>query len=597
MNKVERSVFISAFLVALLLSGVAGVYAVTKLPEQAFVEKFSLSQMDFRTYAAFGEAVQALHEIGTSFTTSEVLFTSERGGISVSMERLGAKPLTEELEDEMLHFMEDATGLEKLEVYLLGRRLSFPLQIDLQKLSTAFNDSGVEQGNKNAQFVYENGFVSVLPEQIGYGVDEEALAEMIQNYWKTKLATPAVAELPLNTSTPSIRTRDLEVLLPQAQVQASRTFILEDEYSDTWELSLAQHIDWLEPGAEKTFQINEDAFVTYMELTLVPEVEESPLPVIITENPEGAYEFHGSARFGREIDKTTLRITLEEAITTGTDDPVRLPILQVDPMITVPDSLRKKGVTDLLGYGYSTYKSSPQNRIANVNRGFEQFDGVLIEQGTEFSFTSLMGPIDGTHGWLPELVIKGNETIPEYGGGLCQVSSTMFRAALYTGMPLTARKNHSYAVSYYAYPYGYGLDATVYDPVPDLRFMNDTPGAILIQGYTEGFDAYFVFYGTNDGRTVSMDGPYPYDYSSVAEAQVTYTDELEPGVRELDEYAHTGFKVDWYRTVTYLEGSLSTYAPTTSGVSENIHSEYQARPAKYLEGKAEDQSTGAATVE
>lgn len=596
MNKIQRSVLITAFLIALLLSGVAGVYAVTKLPEQAFVEKFSLPQMDFKAYATFGEAVRALHEIGNTFISSEILFTSEHGEATITLERLGAKPLAEELEDEMLHFMEESTGLEKLEVYLLGRRLSFPLRLDLQKLSTAFNDSGIEQGKKNAEFTYENGLVSVLPEQIGYGVDEETLAKMIQNYWKTNFAAPSTAKLPLNTSTAPIRTSDLEALVPQAQVQAARTFTLEDEYSDAWELPLAENIRWLEPGTEKTFQINEAAFVTYVELTLVPEVEKSPLPVIITENEEGAYEFHGSARFGREIDKTALRISLEEAIATGTDGPIRLPILQVDPMITVPDSLREKGVTDLLGYGYSTYKSSPQNRIANVNRGFEQFNGVLVGQGTEFSFTTLMGPIDAAHGWLPELVIKGDETIPEYGGGLCQVSSTMFRAALYTGMPLTARKNHSYAVSYYAYPYGYGLDATIYNPVPDLRFMNDTPGAILIQGYTEGFDAYFVFYGTHDGRTVNMDGPYAYDYTSVAEAQVTYTDELEPGVRELDEYAHTGFKVDWYRTVTYLEGSLSTYA-AASGVRENIHSEYAARPAKYLEGKAEDQSTGAATVE
>jgi vancomycin resistance protein YoaR len=153
----------------------------------------------------------------------------------------------------------------------------------------------------------------------------------------------------------------------------------------------------------------------------------------------------------------------------------------------------------------------------------------------------------------------------------------MFRAALYTGMPITARRNHSYAVSYYARPNGYGLDATVYDPNPDFRFKNDTQGAILIQGYVQGNDAYFVFYGTNDGRTVQMEGPFVYGTTSIVEPVITYTDKLAPGVRELTEYAHKGFQVDWFRTITRADGTKSE--------RENIHSNYEARPAKYLEGQ------------
>ena len=435
---------------------------------------------------------------------------------------------------------------------------------------------------------YDNGVV-ILEEQVGYGVDTGSLAAQLQTYWETDFTGPSSDELPLRTRDPEIRTADLEALLTTAESLAARTLTMSDEYGNTWDLTMTDHVDWVQPmsGFDSTgglnWEIDEEKFIVYVETDLVPEIEEEHLPAIITENEDGTYEFHGSARFGKEIDKLALMNSVLLALQVepteeAPQEEIPIPVTQMEPQVTVPDSLRERGITDLVGVGYSTYKTSPTNRIANVNRGFEQFNGVIIEQGGEFSFTDLMGSIDAANGWLPELVIKGDETIPEYGGGLCQVSSTMFRAALYSGLPITARKNHSYAVSYYAYPYGYGLDATVYDPNPNLKFLNDTPGDLLIQGYTDGFDAYFVFYGTYDDRTVKMEGPYSYGYHSVSEVVTQYTDELAPGVRVLEEYAHTGFKVDWYRTITFGDGTVSE--------RENIHSEYEARPAKYSEGTA-----------
>ena len=107
-------------------------------------------------------------------------------------------------------------------------------------------------------------------------------------------------------------------------------------------------------------------------------------------------------------------------------------------------------------------------------------------------------------GYLPELVIKNNKTIPEFGGGLCQVSTTMFRTALLAGLPILERRPHAYRVRYYDWPYGPGVDATVYQPHPDLRFKNDTKHYILIQTRIVGTRLYFDFYGTKEkeGRIV-----------------------------------------------------------------------------------------------
>jgi vancomycin resistance protein YoaR len=110
----------------------------------------------------------------------------------------------------------------------------------------------------------------------------------------------------------------------------------------------------------------------------------------------------------------------------------------------------------------------------------------LLLPGEIFSFNSHLGPVDGAHGFLKELVIKPEGTLPEFGGGLCQVSTTAYRGALYAGLPIVERSPHSYAVGYYSQIGGHGIDATIYPGAHDLRFKNDTPGSLLLQAYTEG---------------------------------------------------------------------------------------------------------------
>jgi vancomycin resistance protein YoaR len=130
---------------------------------------------------------------------------------------------------------------------------------------------------------------------------------------------------------------------------------------------------------------------------------------------------------------------------------------------------------------------------------------VLIAPGEEFSFVDRLGPVDGEHGYLPELVIKNNRTEPEFGGGICQVSSTFFRAAFNSGFKITERRNHAYPVQYYR---PYGMDATIYIPKPDLKFRNNTSGYVLLQPKVEGFNLIVQAFGSNDGRSVTIDGPH-----------------------------------------------------------------------------------------
>lgn len=192
------------------------------------------------------------------------------------------------------------------------------------------------------------------------------------------------------------------------------------------------------------------------------------------------------------------------------------------PAITSADKDRL-GLVELVGEGRSNFKGSPKNRIYNIKRALEQFDGVLIAPGEEFSFVDHLGEVDGEHGYLPELVIKNNQTTPEFGGGICQVSSTVFRAAIYSGLKVTERRNHAYPVRYY---YPYGMDATIYIPKPDLSFTNNTPGHILMKPFVEGTELTFRFYGTKDGRSVNVDGPHILQSNPDGSMRTVFTQEV-----------------------------------------------------------------------
>mgnify|MGYP001613535693 CR=1 FL=1 len=138
--------------------------------------------------------------------------------------------------------------------------------------------------------------------------------------------------------------------------------------------------------------------------------------------------------------------------------------------------------------------------------------------------------MEGSTGYLAELVIKGDKLVYEYGGGVCQVSTTMFRAAMASGLPIIERHPHSLPVRYYN-PQGY--DATVYPGVADLQFLNDTSAPVLIQSYVQGTAISYRIFGALDGRTVAINGPYQYDaqpdgsLKAVISRTVTYPDLTE----------------------------------------------------------------------
>jgi vancomycin resistance protein YoaR len=197
---------------------------------------------------------------------------------------------------------------------------------------------------------------------------------------------------------------------------------------------------------------------------------------------------------------------LSKEILSGKNE-IQLETSKIQPKITT-DSINNLGIKALLAKGISDFSGSPNSRIHNIKIGIAKFNGVLIKPDEEFSFNKVLGKVGPEQGYQPELVIKKDKTIPEYGGGLCQVSTTMFRAAINAGLEITQRYPHAFPVKYYN---PQGFDATIYPPFPDLRFINTTSKHVLIQTKINGYELIFELYGTNDEREIEIDGPYQYD--------------------------------------------------------------------------------------
>ncbi|MDR3559007.1 MAG: VanW family protein [Candidatus Pacebacteria bacterium] len=271
-----------------------------------------------------------------------------------------------------------------------------------------------------------------------------------------------------------------------------------------------------------TLSLDKNKLTDYVKNTLTKETDKAAQNATfeVTDGKITAFSLSSS---GIAIDQTKTVAILENYL--QEDHPataLTLPFITTQPTVTA-DLAGKMGVTSLIGEGVSNFVGSPHNRVINLETGAAKFNGTLIKPNEEFSFLNTLGPVDAEHGYLPELSIVGNATIPEYGGGMCQVSTTAFRAAVNTGLKITARENHAYPVGYYS---PQGTDATVYIPAPDLKFVNNTPGYILIQTRVVGTQLIFDFYGTNDGRTVKTVGPTILERNPDGSMKTVWTQEV-----------------------------------------------------------------------
>jgi len=162
-------------------------------------------------------------------------------------------------------------------------------------------------------------------------------------------------------------------------------------------------------------------------------------------------------------------------------------------------TVTEKPKDELLAKAQLSYVGGTEGRSRNIELGIERINGTVVLPGAEFSFSKTLGEVTEEAGYSKEKIFLNGEVTIGVGGGLCQISSTLFQSVLRAGLPVTERYNHSYSVSYY----DVGFDATYADPGPDLKFINDTEFPVTIKGIAANHMVTLELYGVPDGRIAS----------------------------------------------------------------------------------------------
>jgi vancomycin resistance protein YoaR len=281
---------------------------------------------------------------------------------------------------------------------------------------------------------------------------------------------------------------------------------------------------------------------------------------------------------GRALDVGTSLARIVQGLTAG-DRYVSLAMQSVPPRYPDTATAEELGIVEMVAEGDSYFIGSPSGRDHNIRLATPKFDGIVIGPGETFSFNHYLGEVSAEAGYDESYITAGEELAIEVGGGICQVSTTAFRAAFWGGYPIVERWYHNHRVGYYELMgAGLGMDATVYSPVVDFKFTNDRSYPLLIETEIEegSHRLVFRFYSTDDGRKVERDEP-------------EIGDRIAPGppMYQLDETLAQGTVTQWQSAVNGLTVTVGRRVLDAEGnvlYNDTFVSKYSPRRASYHYG-------------
>jgi vancomycin resistance protein YoaR len=280
------------------------------------------------------------------------------------------------------------------------------------------------------------------------------------------------------------------------------------------------------------------------------------------------------AVIGRSLNIETSITSIQKQLVDGSHE-IDIDFNLSPPEITDDVLGQDIGITGLLHAETSYFFGSDSARVQNISAAASQFHGILIAPGETYSMASELGDISLENGYAEAWIIYGDQTIKGVGGGVCQVSTTLFRTAFFAGFPIAERYPHAYRVSYYEKVAGNridprlaGLDATVYVPVVDFKFTNDSEYWLLMETYVNPTYSSITwkFYSTNDGRTVEWETSGPVDI----------VPELEAVYRENAEFEKDEIKqVDWGVDGANVNVNRTVFKDGANHLQDTFYTKYQ----------------------
>jgi vancomycin resistance protein YoaR len=268
---------------------------------------------------------------------------------------------------------------------------------------------------------------------------------------------------------------------------------------------------------------------------------------------------------GRTMDVAASRDVILQKLLAG-EHAIPLVVDQTKPAVDTDATAASLGITGLVQAYTSYFRGSSQERMQNIQAAAKQFYGLLVPPNSTFSMAQALGDVSLENGYAEALIIYNGRTITGVGGGVCQVSTTLFRTALFGGYPIIERHEHAYRVMYYEQtangtdPSLAGLDATVYVPLVDLKFQNDRPYWLLMETYfhPDSSSLEWKFYSGDDGRTTQVTNGGLQNVFPAPEPRFEEDPSLAPGICKKVDYSADGADVTVQRVVSRGGSTLFT---------------------------------------
>jgi vancomycin resistance protein YoaR len=308
--------------------------------------------------------------------------------------------------------------------------------------------------------------------------------------------------------------------------------------------------------------LSDEALYTYL-TALAGDIDRDPANARFMFNDDTRkLEVIQSAVIGRNLDVYNTIKNVSQSLAEGKHTvPMTLALIQ--PEVGDDATGDQLGITENIVTYTSYFRGSSTERLQNIQMAAANFHGLLVPPGETFSMASVMGNVSLDTGYAEAWIIFGGRTIKGVGGGVCQVSTTLFRAAFMAGLPIVERHPHAYRVGYYEQTAtGYdddlaGLDATVFVPLVDFKFVNDSPYWLLMETYfyPNSRSLTWKFYSTSDGRTVDWDTSGPQNVVDPPDPVYEENPDLAKGEIDQVDWAAEGADVTVSRMV-YRDGQV-----------------------------------------
>lgn len=404
-----------------------------------------------------------------------------------------------------------------------------------------------------AKLELSKGGVKVINGSDGVRLATEELERAVKS--KVARLEPGGVEVPTESVTNQLRAEESEALQQKGAKLAQTTMVLTlGDFQQ--EITGEALLSWLDtaPKTENARASKEEEIAEYVQ-GLATSLNREPENAKFEYQEAKVVEF-APGKDGIVVDVLASKETIAEGIEqllAGEEKRLKVEIVaeRSVPDVTM-DKVNELGIKERIGRGESYYAHSIPNRIYNVGLASSRINTALIPPGEEVSFNKLVGEVSAATGYRSAYIISQGRTVLGDGGGLCQVSTTLFRAAMSAGLPILERWGHSYRVSYYELNSKPGVDATVIAPSKDFRFKNDTPGHILIQTINDPKALHLVIeiYGTDDGRVATMTEPKVWGITPPLPTVYQDDPSLPSGTVKQVDWSASGARASFEYTVT-----------------------------------------------